>query len=201
MIFLNEKLYIIQVIGITLSCVGIFILEGHKHSAKQESHLPALTGDISHIEIRHEVPHTKYKVYIVLIAALFFFSANAVMDKYVIDTWNIDPILFLVLIQFFILFNFMALDLLTRKVSHDESFDFTLLRRKSFWSHILFVILHRVVHVVAMSVMSISILHTIKQFSAVLTTVLGGKLFTEKHMIRRTLACLSIVVGVVLAIV
>lgn len=201
MIFLNERLYVSQIIGIALSCVGIFILEGHKHSAKQDSHLPALTSNISHIDINQEKPRSKFKIYTVLLAALFFFSANAVLDKYVIDTWNINPILFLIIIQFFILFNFMILDLFTRKASHDESFDFNLLKRKSFWAHIFFVVLHRVVHVFAMRDMSISILHTIKQFSAVLTTILGGKLFTEKHMVRRTSACLCIVVGVVLAIV
>mgnify|MGYP000659136237 CR=1 FL=1 len=199
-VFLGENLSIIQLIGIGISCIGIFILEGHRHYTKQTSHDSALAGTLSHIDIPEETRASKTKIYSVLISALIFFSSNAVLDKYIIDEHAVNPIYLLVLIQLCILLNFIILHVYTRKEKTKSSFDLSLVYQKSFWVHIFFVITHRVTHVLALREIGVALLHTIKQFSAVLTTILGGKLFTEKHMIRRTTACLCIVTGVILAI-
>jgi drug/metabolite transporter (DMT)-like permease len=197
---LGEQLNTIQLVGIGISCVGIFILEGHRHHTKQISHDSALSGTLSHIDIPEEKRASKTKVYFVLISALIFFSSNAVLDKYIIEKHAVNPIYLLVLIQLCILLNFIILHVYTRKEKTKSSFDLSLVHQMSFWGHIFFVIVHRVTHVLALREIGVALLHTIKQFSTVLTTILGGKLFTEKHMVRRTIACVCIVTGVVLAI-
>lgn len=211
--FLNEQLATIQFIGIGISCIGIFILEGHRHSAKQIDHITPLGSNPEHIAltIKDESSKnraTKTALYIALILALVFFSSTAVLDRYIVHHLGVDPILFLIIVQFFILLFFLITDLCTRQYRLNngvdktviDSFDIQILKRRSFWAHIIFVIIHRVFHMFAVQGMGASILHAIKQSSVVLTTILGGKLFTEKHMIRRTIACVCVVLGVVLAI-
>lgn len=198
---LDENLAWIQLAGIGLSCVGIFILEGHRHSAKQETHLTPLALDPAHIELPLKKQDSRLILYTALFFSLICFSSSAVLDRYVIHHLDTDPIFFLIIVQFFILFYFLIIDLFTKKKGSVDAFDVKILRRRSFWAHIFFVIAHRVFHMFAVQGMGASILHAIKQSSVVLTTVLGGKIFTEKHMVRRTIACLCVVFGVLLAII
>lgn len=216
-IFLHEELAIIQYVGIGISCIGIFILEGHRHSAKQDAHITPLGSNPEHITLTTqnerygkaiEKMGKKSLLYIALLLALVFFSTTAILDRYVVYHLGVDPLLFLVIVQFFILLYFLIVDVFTRQYrphnkttnSTVDSFDIEILKRKSFWAHIIFVVIHRVFHMFAVQGMGASLLHAIKQSSVVLTTVLGGKLFTEKHMLRRTIACICVVAGVVLAI-
>lgn len=197
--FLNEQLATIQFFGIGLSCIGIFILEGHRHSAKQDTHLTAHGSNPAHIEIPIK-SNKKIFMYIALLLALVCFSSSAVLDRYIVHHLGTDPILFLIIVQFFILLCFLIIDLFISKKGAVDSFDIQVLKRRSFWAHVCFVIAHRVFHMFAVRGMGASLLHAIKQSSVVLTTVLGGKIFTEKHMVRRTIACLCVVFGVLLAI-
>jgi drug/metabolite transporter (DMT)-like permease len=198
---LGENLAWIQLAGIGLSCVGIFILEGHRHSAKQETHITPLGMDPAHIELPLKKRDSRLVLYTTLFFALICFSSSAVMDRYIVHHLNTDPIFFLIIVQFFILFYFLIIDLFTKKKGAVDSFDIKILSRRSFWAHICFVIAHRVFHMFAVQNMGASLLHAIKQSSVVLTTILGGKIFTEKHMVRRTIACLCVVLGVLLAII
>jgi drug/metabolite transporter (DMT)-like permease len=199
-VFLGEQLATIQFVGIGISCIGIFILEGHRHSAKQEAHITPLGSNPSHIEI--PLKHSRKSVlYIALLVSLICFSSSAVLDRYIVHHLGIDPLLFLIIVQFFILLCFLIIDIFNRRGGAVESFDIQILKKRSFWAHIFFVIIHRIFHMFAVQGMGASLLHAIKQSSVVFTTILGGKLFVEKHMIRRTIACVCVVLGVVLAII
>ncbi len=208
-LFLNEQLATIQYVGIAISCIGIFILEGHRHSAKQDKHITPLGSSPEHIilPIKSDADKIKAKslLYIALVLALIFFSSTAVLDRYIVHHLGVDPLLFLIIVQFFILLYFLIIDLFNQRNRATngtvDSFDMQILKRRSFWAHIIFVIIHRIFHMFAVEGMGASLLHAIKQSSVVLTTILGGKLFTEKHMVRRTIACVCVISGVVLAII
>ncbi len=193
-ILLQEKLTPMIITGILVSCLGIFILE--YHNPKSEKHnltFPAPHGI--------PAPEKKMVLYFILLISLICFSLGAIADRFVIYDMGVDPILYLIIIQFFILFNFALIDLFVSKKMKRKVINPKLFLRKSFWTNVIFILAHRVSHMFAVQMMQISILNAIKQSSAVFTTVLGGRIFKEKHMLKRGIACLAVVCGVVLVIV
>ncbi len=193
-VLLHEKITPLAIAGILVSCLGIFILE--YHSPKSEKHNLAFP-----VSDTIPGPEKKAILYSLLFVSLIAFSLGAIADRYVIHNMGIDPILYLIIIQFFILFNFALIDLFLSKKMKRKVIDPKLFLRKSFWANVIFIIGHRVSHIFAVQMMQISILNAIKQSSAVFTTLLGGRIFKEKHMLKRGIACLAVVAGVVLVIV
>ncbi len=193
-IFLQERLSPIAIAGILVSCFGIFILE--YHNPKSEKHNLAFP-------VSHAIPGPERKavLYLILCISLVCFSFGSIADRYVIHNIGIDPILYLIIIQFFILFNFALIDLFLSKRMNRKVINPRLFLRTSFWTNVIFILAHRISHMFALQMMQISILNAIKQSSAVFTTLLGGRIFREKHMIKRAVACLAVVCGVILVIV
>lgn len=197
-LFINELLTTSQIAGIILSSFGLFILE-FKHRNKQGH-------DINEKEFPNNgVTHSRKKLYTVLIIGLIVFGVTTIGDRYVIYYRGIDPILYLLIIQVFISLNMFAFDII-RNAFKDPSerknmlMDPKLLTQKSFWANVVFIISHRVTHMFATGLVAAGLLNAVKQISAVITTVFGGRLFKEKELVRRTIACLVILLGVVLVI-
>jgi drug/metabolite transporter (DMT)-like permease len=193
-VLLHEKLTPMIITGILVSCLGIFILE--YHNPKSEKHNLAFPAP-------HGIPGPDKKMilYFILFISLICFSLGAIADRFVIYNMGIDPVLYLIVVQFFILFNFALIDLFVSKRLKRKVINPRLFLRKSFWTNVIFILAHRVSHMFAVQMMQISILNAIKQSAAVFTTILGGRIFREKHMLKRSIACLAVVCGVVLVIV
>lgn len=199
--FLNETLSNLAIIGIVISCLGIFILE--YHSPKKEKHPLGVHGTTSALpELPAELagPKKKPLLFVLLFVSLICFSASAIADRYVIHSRGMDPLLYLLVIQFCILFNFALIDLFINKKMKRKVINPQLFLRKSFWTNIIFILCHRVAHVFALQFMQISILNAVKQIAAVFTTIFGGSIFKEKHILKRSIACVVVVAGVVLVI-
>jgi len=199
-IFLKELFSLVQILGIIISCIGVYILERHNFNK-----------DTLNVQPAHAIPHSyihpetvsaihTFGTYKVLVISLIFFSFAVIGDKYIIFHMGTDPLLYLLIIQFFVLLNFAVFDLFSYRTTRRPFFSPQLLLKKSFWANIIFIIGHRVTHVFALQVVPIGILNTIKQLASVITTIVGGTFFSEKHLWRRTIACFFIVVGIVLVI-
>ncbi len=193
-LLLHERLTPLAIAGIAVSCIGIFILE--YHNPKSEKHSLAFP-------ISHKIPGPERKVvlYALLALSLACFSLGAIADRYVIHSLGVDPVLYLIIIQFFILFNFALLDLFLNKKMNRKVINPKLFLRKSFWTNVIFILGHRIAHMFAVQTMQIGTLNAIKQTSTVFTTLLGGRIFKEKHMLRRGVACIAVICGVVLVII
>ncbi len=190
MIFLDESLGLIQIGGISLSIIGVYVLE-HKFSH------PLVVG--AH-EVGAELPAKPKRspwIYIVLSASLILFSICTVADRYIIHNLDVDPLLFLVVAQFFILFGLFAYDMTVMRRMRRTIIDMKLFARLSFWANIVFIMIHRISHMFAVVLVEISVLNAFKQINAVFTTLLAGKLLSEKHILRRSLGCACIVAGVI----
>ncbi len=192
-VLLGERLSPIAIAGILISGLGIFILEYHNPKSEKPTiafHAPdGIPG-----------PEKKGALYAILFISLVCFSLGAVADRYAIHNLGIDPLLYLIVIQFFILFNFALIDLFISKKLKRAVINPKLFLRKSFWANVIFILGHRIAHAFAVRVMQIGTLNAIKQISAVFTTILGGRIFKEQHMMKRTIACMAVVCGVVLVI-
>lgn len=190
MVFIGEFLTPMQVLGIFVSAIGLFILEFKKKEVLLQS---------------VDTPPSRKKLYIILGVSLIFFGATTVGDRYVIHYLKVDPVLYLVLVQLGISLSMFFYDLakngLKVKGVRSKFLDPKLLTQKLFWTNVVFIICHRLIHMFAVSLVAAGLLNAVKQINAVITTILGGMLFKEKGLIRRAIACLVIVAGVVLVIV
>lgn len=192
-VLLGERLSLVAIAGILVSALGIFILE--YHNPKSEKHTIAF-----HAPHGIPGPEKKTTLYFLLLVSLICFSLGAVADRHAIHNLGIDPILYLIVIQFFILSNFALIDLFISRRMKRAVFNPSMFLRKSFWTNVIFILGHRIAHMFAVQTMQIGLLNAIKQISAVFTTILGGRIFKEEHMLRRTIACMAVVCGVVLVI-
>jgi drug/metabolite transporter (DMT)-like permease len=199
-ILLKEILSPFQIIGIVVACIGVVILELHQKTP--HTHHP-LHFHLPNIHISKPVfsMDNKAGLYLLLFICLIFFAFASITDKYLIFHVGVDPILFLLLVQLFILINFLIIDLLFLKRLAKKQFYIHLLKNKSFLVNIVVIIIHRISHTYAVQLIEISILNAVKQVSAVITTIIGGKIFTEKYIIRRAFACVIIVIGIILIII
>jgi drug/metabolite transporter (DMT)-like permease len=227
-IILNEKITSMQLAGIALSSVGLFILEkkhgGKNQVIKMEAHTSDkttekqisdfhITGNIvgetnsARILDNHTLNPDKIslkkpdiKLYAVLIFSLIFFALSTIGDRHMIHYRNIDPILFLIIVQICISINFIVYDIgYARKHNTKNSFiDHKLFREKYFWLNSLLIICHRITHMYGVNLIEASIFNAVKQVNAIFTTIIGGKLFQEKELLRKTFACIIIVLGILL---
>lgn len=197
-VFINELLQPFQVAGIILSSLGLFILEfKHRNSLGHEINTKEFPDNSQ--------THSRKKLYSILVIGLLVFGITSIGDRYIIHYKGVDPILFLVIIQLCISLNMFIVDIIRNAFNkpsevRNKLIDPVLLTQKSFWANVIFIILHRVTHMFAINLVAAGLLNAAKQINAVITTVLGGKLFKEKELLRRTIACLVILSGVVLVI-
>lgn len=183
-IFIGEFFTQSQMLGIVLSSFGLFILEYKRKAVQNEG---------------------KSHLYLILIIGLIFFGLSTVGDRYVIHYRGVDPLLFLLLVQVGISVNMFAFDIIKnafRKptVAKRKLIDGALLVQKSFWANVVFIISHRITHMFAVNLVEAGLLNAVKQINAVITTILGGNLFKEKELVRRSLACLVILSGVIMVV-
>lgn len=197
-ILIDEVLTKGQIAGVIMSSFGLFILE-FKHTNKHGVNI----NDKEHPD-DHPV-RGKKKLYTLLFIGLITFAISSVGDRYLIHYKGIDPLLFLVIVQLCISLNMFAYEIVKNAFMKPEEaqlklMDPYLLLQKSFWANVIFIIAHRVTHMFAIQFVTAAVLNTAKQINAVITTVLGGKIFHEKDLLRKSLACLVIVSGAFLAI-
>lgn len=187
-VFINESLVPFQILGIALSALGVYVIE-HNFSYHSATGIP--------INIKDEnITKSKTGTYILLAISVTAFSISTVADRHIVHNLAVSPLLYLVIGQFFLLFNFILFDMALLKTMHKKVIDPKLFLQLSFWVNIILIICHRITHVLALVLVEISVLNAIKQINAVFTAIIGGKLFTEKHILRRTLGCVCIAMGV-----
>lgn len=203
-IFIDELLTQSQVFGIIISSLGLFILE-HKHTKSVSTLVHTIDAGTSKPSQNENKNESKTRLYCMLIIGLIFFGLTSIGDRYVIHYRGTDPLLFLFIAQVCISVNMFAFDIIKnifRKTTSAKRklMDPALLIQKSFWANVVFIISHRVTHMFAVNLIEAGLLNAVKQINAVIITILGGNLFKEKDLVRRTFACLVILAGVFMVI-
>jgi len=64
----------------------------------------------------------------------------------------------------------------------------------------VFTLGYRVAQAEAVSIAYVALVGAIKRSSALFSTIIGGELFQEKNLFRKSVACLIIVVGVLIIV-
>lgn len=185
--FLGESLTWMQGAGIVLTVVGAYVLEAEK--------VRNLLQPLKNI-VR------KYYARLVLGAA-FFYSLSSVLGKYVLR--YTDPVTLLFFMQVMIAFNFVAAMLYRGSggfVARMKEGAINVSRR---WPWVLLAafltVVYRLLQMQAFSMAMVSLVIPIKRMNSLISTVIGGRLFEEEHLVRKSVACLVMIAGAYLVIV
>lgn len=189
-LILQERITFLQGAGIAVLMIGAYVLESHSHQNMFEP-------------FKH-IFKSKYIRFIFLALVLYGFSS--VFDKKILGTvadggFAVPVLTYLPLVHFFIAINFIVMILLF----HD-GFEGIGKGIKHNWKWV-FVVAVLVVgarlaqqYAVSLPGVLISLVVPIKRLSALFATIIGGELFHEKHILRKSIACVIMIIGAVLII-
>jgi drug/metabolite transporter (DMT)-like permease len=180
-LILGETLSISQLGGIVLLAAGIYVLET-RHFFKFAEFWENVTGD-------------RYSRYILFGLLLYGFSS--IGDRIILGHYHVDAKFYTALVQLFLAFQFILIAFYYRGGVRGP-----IASVKKEWKFLLLVAiltsLHRWMQGEATALAAVGLVIAIKRSSALFTTVIGGELFKEKDLMRKSIACLIMIGGVFL---
>ena len=181
-LFLGEVLKTQEVLGLISLIAGTYILESKN---LKEILFPLNT-----------FLRSKYHHYI--LAALLLFSASSVMDKLLMIKLELTPVsltafqhLYFALIFFIIYFLFKGK--LANRASQINKTDIL-------WIILISILTigYRYTQIVSVSLASVALTLAVKRTSVLWATIIGGRIFKDSNLIKKTIAVLFILLGVIL---
>ncbi|MBI5466017.1 MAG: EamA family transporter [Candidatus Kerfeldbacteria bacterium] len=183
-VVLGEKLTQLQIFGLVLLVLGVYILETHPHS--------------DWLEPFKTVVKSKYVTFIIL--ALLIYGFTATLDRVVLARFGMQPEAYIVIAHLFLMINFVVM----LSIFHGGFSDLVHGIKNAGWIILLVAVLtvaYRYAHTQAIALAYIGLVEAIKRTSAFFATLIGGELFHEKNLFRKVVACLIMIGGSVLLII
>lgn len=181
-IFLGESLKTSEVIGLISLIAGTYILESKN-----------LKEILSPLNVFLK---SKYHHYVIL--ALLLFTASSIMDKLLLIKLNLTPISLTAFQHLFFALLFLMIYFLYGGVKKFELINFN---KKDLWWIVLISILtigYRYTQIVSISLASVALTLAVKRTSVLWATIIGGKIFKDSNLLKKTIAVLFILLGAVL---
>jgi drug/metabolite transporter (DMT)-like permease len=181
-LLLGESLKTVEVIGLLFLIVGTFILESKN-----------LKEFVSPFSVFLK---SKYHRFIIL--ALFLFTASSILDKLLLIKLNLSPISLTAFQHIYFAVLFSIIYLVFRK--KEEVSPVSLKKDSLGWIALISVLTigYRYTQIVAVSLASVALVLAIKRTSVFWATVIGGKLFNDKDLLKRSIAAILILAGAIL---
>ena len=179
---LGESLKSLEVVGLILLMLGSFLLESQNG---RNFGLP-LSVFIK----------SKYHRFIIL--ALLLFTASSILDKFLLVKMNLSPISLTAFQHFYFAALFGIIYFLFRKKT--EQVKTFISKENVLWIALISVLTigYRFSQVAAVGMASVALVLAIKRTSVFWATVIGGKIFNDKDLLKRSLAAVLILVGAIL---
>jgi len=181
-LLLGESLKSVEVIGLVLLIVGTFILESKN---MKEFVFPF------NVFLR-----SKYHRFIII--ALFLFTASSILDKLLLIKLNLSPISLTAFqhIYFAILFSIIYFFFKRKEDITSVSIE----KDNLGWIALISILTigYRYTQIVAVSLASVALVLAIKRTSVFWATIIGGKLFSDKDLLKRSIAAILILIGAIL---
>ncbi|MBE0539465.1 MAG: EamA family transporter, partial [Ignavibacterium sp.] len=181
-LLLGESLKSSEVIGLLFLISGTFILESKN-----------LRKFILPINVFIK---SNYHRFVVL--ALLLFTASSILDKLLLIKLNLSPISLTALQHVYFAILFSLIFLLFR---FKEQKTTTIIKKENLgWIALISVLTigYRYTQIVAVSLASVALVLAVKRTSVFWATVIGGKLFNDKDLLKRSIAAVLILVGAIL---
>jgi len=182
-IVLHEKLALHQTLGIVFAIAGMYVLETKPHISIFES-----------FRLMFRSRYIKYILY-----ALLIYGVTSLVDRVILNRYDMDPIAYIIFAQIFIAFHFFIVSLMVG----DGSAAIVRGISKARWLILLTAVLmtlSRIMQATAIKMAPLGLALTVKRTSVLFITVIGGELFHEKNLLRKTIAALIIVAGSLLIV-
>lgn len=181
-ILLGESLKTVEIIGLLFLIAGTFILESKNF---KELFIPFS------IFIK-----SQYHRYIIF--ALLLFTASSIMDKFLLIKLNLSPISLTAFQHIYFALIFSIIYLVFRNKEQSSSPEIK--KNQLGWIALISIITigYRYTQIVAVSLASVALVIAIKRTSVFWATVIGGKLFNDKDLLKRSIAALLILAGAIL---
>ena len=179
---LGEALKTTEVLGLISLIAGTYILE----SKNLNKILFPLNVFIK----------SKYHRYI--LAALFLFTTSSIMDKLLLVKMNLSPVSLTAFQHLFFAILFAAIFYSFKKNRIEV---FSKFRKKDLGWIVLISLLtigYRYTQIVSISLASVALTLAVKRTSVLWATIIGGKIFKDTNLLKKTIAVLFILLGTIL---
>lgn len=181
-LLLGESLKIIEVVGLLFLIAGTFILE---------------SKNIKTFSFPFKIfLKSKYHRFVVL--ALFLFTASSILDKLLLIKLNLSPISLTAFQHIYFAIIFSLVYLIFKQKAEVSSV--SIKKDNLGWIALISILTigYRYTQIVAVSLASVALVLAIKRTSVFWATVIGGKLFNDKDLLKRSLAAILILIGAIL---
>jgi drug/metabolite transporter (DMT)-like permease len=178
-ILIGERLTIIELSGLILLLAGTYILETKPIQTLFEPFQAFF----------------KSKEYRYVIAALLLFTATSILDKLLLNKYNLPPVEFMAFQEFFFAVIFGTIYLYRRK---DGPAIIKSLDKNIIILIVLVAILtigYRYTQILSIKIAPVSLVLAVKRTSVFFAAIIGGKLFEEKNLVKKSIAAAIIVAG------
>jgi drug/metabolite transporter (DMT)-like permease len=181
-IFLGESLKLQEVIGLAVLIIGTYLLESQK---------------VKEIFYPFSV-FIKSKYHRFVILALLLFTASSILDKLLLVKLNLSPVSLTAFqhIYFAVLFSVIYFIFKRRKepvTRHISKTNFGWIALIS-----ILTIGYRFTQVAAIGMASVALVLAVKRTSVFWATIIGGKIFSDKDLLKRSIAAILILIGAIL---
>jgi drug/metabolite transporter (DMT)-like permease len=183
-IFLGETLTLMQISGLVLLIAGIYVL-GLEDKQKLLEPFKKLA---------------KIKAYRFIFLALVLFTATSLLDRFILVRQKLIPEAFMFYQHLFFAIIFLVIFLFAKD-------KLTNLRKniKLSWSLLIslavITIIYRYTEILAVKAAPATALAIVlKRLSVLFAVIIGGRLFNEKHLLRKSIATIILIIGAVLVV-
>jgi len=181
-IFLGESLKTIEVIGLIVLMLGTYLLESQ---SLKEIFYPFSVFIKS-----------KYHRFVIL--ALLLFTASSILDKLLLIKLHLSPVSLTAFqhIYFAVLFSIIFLFFRKKNKPLPEIIN----KKYLGWIALISVLTigYRFTQVAAVGMASVALVLAIKRTSVFWATIIGGKIFSDKDLLKRSIAAILILIGAIL---
>jgi len=181
-LFLGEALKTQEVLGLISLIAGTYILES--------KNLKEILFPLN-VFLR-----SKYHRYI--LAALLLFAASSVMDKFLLIKLELTPVSLTAFQHMYFALLFLLIYFLFKEKLVNRSPQIN--KADVLWIILISILTigYRYTQVVSISLASVALTLAVKRTSVLWATIIGGKIFKDSNLIKKTIAVLFILLGAIL---
>jgi drug/metabolite transporter (DMT)-like permease len=182
LLFLGESLKFYEVLGLVSLIAGTYILESKN-----------LKEILFPLDVFFKSKYHRY-----IIAALLLFTASSVMDKLLVARMSFTPISLTAFqhVYFTVLFFIIYFAFKSKLENHSPQINKT----DVLWILLISILTigYRYTQIVSISLASVALTLAVKRTSVLWATVIGGKIFKDTNLLKKTIAVLFILLGAIL---
>lgn len=181
-IFLGESLNLQEVIGLAILIIGTYLLESQK---------------VKEIFYPFSVfLKSKYHRFVVL--ALLLFTASSILDKLLLVKLKLSPVSLTAFQHIYFAILFSVIYSIFEK--RNEPVTRHISKSNFGWIALISILTigYRFTQVAAIGMASVALVLAVKRTSVFWATIVGGKIFSDKDLLKRSIAAILVLIGAIL---